>query len=163
MASSSRAYEGNFKAYLLSTAPADWLPATNEISASEVNAGTRLLRLISNGGVAVTENVNTASQALVDEGKIRHNLGTREISGLQIVHERSFPVADDTMYNFYSYGDKRWLVVSPDGEPSNGDVLHVFEIEAGDPEVVTVAQDTIQNFQVTCAVQEWNHFVVFTT
>jgi hypothetical protein len=158
-----QAFENNYKAWLLSTAPTDWLPDTNELASSELTAGTRLLRLISAGGVAATENQNTASQALVDEGKISHNLGTREVSDLTIVHERDFPASGDTMYNLYSNGDKRWLVTSPDGTPVNGSILSVYEIETGDPQPTVMAQDTKENFMVQCAVQEWNHFVVFST
>lgn len=161
---SSKAYEGNFKAYLLESAPADWAGAeegARSLTAAELAAGTRLLRLISNGGVAVTENQNTASQALIDAGKISHNIGTREVSSIVITHERDFPVSGDTMWNLYSYGDKRYLVVCPDGEPEDTHILHVFEVETGEPQIQPTGQDTKQNFTVTCAVQDWDKNVTF--
>lgn len=160
-----KAYEGNFKAWLLETAPADWTAAeegARTLLASELDAGTRLLRLVSSGGVSVTMNTNTASQALVDLGKISHNIGTREVSDVTITHERDFPVSGDDMWNLYSYGDKRYLVVSPDGVPdTDGQVLHVFEIETGEPQLQPVAQDTKQNFVVQCAVQDWDLNVTY--
>lgn len=161
----SKAYEGNYKAWILEAAPASWAGGTEgsrTLLKAELDAGTRLLRLISNGGVAVNENQNTASQALVDNGKISHNIGTREVSAITITHELDFPLSSDAMWNLYSYGDKRYLVISPDGEPTtDGEILHVFEIETGEPMIQPTGQDTKQNAVITCAVQEWDKNVAF--
>lgn len=155
----SLAYEGNYKAYLLETAPATWGSdeGSRTVTTAELTAGTRLLRLVSNGAVTFTYNQNTASQPLVDLGKISHNLGTREVSGMTATHEIDFPLDTDEMWNLYGFGDKRYLVVSPDGEPTvDGTVLHVFEVEVSEPQPQGSAQDTIQNFMVTFAVQDWD-------
>lgn len=160
----SKTYDGNFKAYLLAVAPADWDAqdeGNRELTSSELTAGTRLLRLISDGGVSYTPSSNTASQALIDRGKVPHNIGTREYTGGQIIHERHFPTSEDDMWDLYEYGDKRWLVVAPDGEPSAGDVLHVFEVEVGEVEIFQPGRDTIQNFQVALAIQDWDMKVTF--
>ncbi len=135
----SKAYEGNYKAWLLSTRVSDFDPeAGSTVGATEITAGTRLLRLVSAGGVQFTYNQNTASQALVDEGKISHNLGTREVTGVSITHEMDFPLASDAMWGLYSYGDEVDLVVAPEvddssGEPSDGEPVHVFRLEVGEP------------------------------
>ncbi len=163
----SLAYEGNFKAYLLATAPADWSAAAEgarSLLAAELTAGTRLLRLVSAGAVAYTYNQNTASQALVDEGKISHNLGTREVTGMTVTHEIDFPLSADAMWNLYGYGDKGYLVISPEGVPAiTGEILHVFEVEVSEAQTQSSAQDTKQNFVATLAVQDWDLNVSFTT
>lgn len=158
------AYEGVFKVWRLDTEPAGWQDDTNPVvTEAELTAGTRLLNLISDGGFAATPNTNTASQAKVDLGKISHNIGTREYSGLTIIHEADFPLEDDPMWNLYAYGDKCWFVVAPGGFAAGSEVppadaaLHVFEAETDDPvPPLQMAQDTIQNFQVTGAIQDWN-------
>lgn len=110
----SVAFEGNYKAWLLETQPAGWDPATGGVvTASELTAGTRLLRLISAGAISYTYNMNTASQAKLDTGKIGHNAGTREVTGGVINHEYDDPIESDTMYQLYAYGDKRFLIVAP--------------------------------------------------
>ncbi len=163
----SLAYEGNYKAYLLATAPASWaggVEGARSLTATELTGGTRLLRLVSAGAVAYTYNQNTASQALVDEGKISHNLGTREITGMSVTHEADFPLDADAMWNLYGYGDKGYLVISPAGVPATtGEILHVFETEVSEAQTQPSAQDTIQNFMVTFAVQDWDLNVSFTT
>jgi len=161
-----KAYEGNYKAYLLAAEPATWGDAegTRTVAATELVAGTRLLRLVSAGAVAFTYNQNTASQALVDLGKISHNLGTREVTGMTVTHEIDFPLDSDAMWNLYGYGDKAWLVVSPNGEPAtSGEVLHVFETEVSEAQPQGSAQDTKQNFMVTFAVQDWDLNATYTT
>ena len=162
----SKAYEGNYKAYLLSAEPISWGAAegSRDITTTELDAGVRLLRLVSAGAVAFTYNQATASQALVDLGKISHNLGTREVTGMTVTHEIDFPLADDAMWNLYSYGDKGWLVVAPAGEPSTlGEILQVFEVEVSEAQPQGAASDTKQNFTVTFAVQDWDLNTTFTT
>lgn len=160
----SKSYEGNYKAWLLDTEPSAWTDSEEdpEVTEAELDAGTRLERLISDGGVTYTYNQATASQAKLDEGKVSHNLGTREVTGLEITHEADFPLSSDDMWGEYAYGDQKWLVVSPDDEPdTSGDVLHVFQIETGDKQPNAPARDTIQNFNIGCAVQDWNFDVGF--
>lgn len=154
----SKAYEGAYRVWMLETEPADWKDDTEPvISSTELDAGTRLLNLISNGGFSASPTTNTASQAKVDEGKISHNIGTREYSGLQIIHEADLPLSGDDMWALYEYGKKVWFVVSPDGDPADGDLLHVFESEVDDPvPPMEMNQDTIQNFRVTGAIQDWD-------
>ena len=155
----AKTYEGNYKVYLLETEPVGWSAAegSRTITTAELTAGTRLLRLVSNGAFTYTYNQNTASQPLVDEGKISHSLGTREVTGATLTHEIDFPLSSDAMWNLYSYGDVRFIVVAPDGEPTaDGTVLHVFEGEMSEAQTQGSAQDTKQNFQVTMAVQDWD-------
>lgn len=155
----SKTYEGNYKAYLLTSAPADYGVEDEglvEITATELQAGTQLERLISAGGVTYTYNQNTASQALVDLGKISHAIGTREVSGMTVTHEIDFPLSSDSMWSTYAYGDLVYLVIYPGGEPGTGDVGHLFVCETGEPQTAEVAQDTKQNFTVTFAVQDWD-------
>lgn len=161
-----KAYDGNYKAWLAETAPTDWSSAEGErtFTATELAAATRLLRLTSNNGVNVVMNQNTASQALLDKGKISHNIGTREVSSIQITHELDFPLNADTMFNLWAYGDKRYLVVAPnapDDEPVDGDLIHIFEVEVGQKQPQPTAQDGKQNLVVTLAVQEWDLDVAY--
>src|SRR5690554_4192119 len=110
----SKAFEGNYKAWLLTAEPAGWDTENGgTITSAELGAGTRLLRLVSDGAVTYTYTENTASQALIDKGKVSHNVGTREVTGGMITHEIDHPLEDDTMYALYSYGDARYLVVAP--------------------------------------------------
>lgn len=159
----SQSYEGNFKAWLLTTQPAGYDPVNGStVTEVELNAGTRLLRLPSDGGLSYTYTMNTASQALVDEGKVSHNTGTREVTGGQITHEFDFPISADAMYSLYSYGDKRYIVVSPDGVPSaDGEVLDILEVEMGEPHKIAPSRDTKQNFMVEFAVQNWDFQATF--
>lgn len=165
----SKAFEGNYKAWLLSTAVSDFDPdAGSTVGETEITAGTRLLRLISAGGIEYTYNQNTASQALVDEGKISHNLGTREVTGVTITHEIDFPLSGDTMWALYEYGDQVDLVIAPEvddttGEPSDGEDVTVFRMEVGEPQLMAAAQDTKQNFQVGGAVQNWDFKATYDT
>lgn len=156
----SAAYEGNFKVWLLPTEPADWNDEDSPtVTQAAIEAGTRMLRLISDGGVSYQFTTNTASQARMDDGKVGHNIGTREITGLEMIFERDFPVADDAMWNYFQYGDKRWMVISPNGDLddiADGEILHVFEVETGEKQLVSPGRDTIQNFSVSLAVQDWN-------
>ena len=162
----SLAYEGNYKAYLLSAEPTSWGAAegARDITTTELTAGTRLLRLVSAGAVAYSYNQNTASQPLIDLGKISHSLGTREVTGMTVTHEIDFPLSADVMWNLYAYRDKAWLVVAPDGEPSTlGEILQVFEVEVSESQPQGAASDTKQNFTVTFAVQDWDLNTTFTT
>jgi hypothetical protein len=162
----SKAYEGQFKAWLLSDAPAglDFADGGSVVTETELTAGTRLLRLISDGGVGYSYTMNTASQALIDSGKVSHNVGTREVTGAQITHEIDFPLSDDDMFALYAYGDLRYLVVSPDGVPSaTGEMLDIFQIETGEPQKMAPARDAKQNFMVSCAVQDWDFKATFST
>lgn len=162
----SKSYEGQFKAYLLTAAPAglDFANGGSVVTATELTAGTRLLRLVSDGGVTYTYNQNTASQALIDAGKVSHNVGTREITGLSITHEIDFPLSTDLMFALYTYGETVYLVVSPDGEPTTtGEMLDVFQIETGEAQKMAPSRDTKQNFMVGCAVQDWDLQATFST
>lgn len=165
----SKAYESNYKAWLLSTRVDSFDPENGStVGATELDAGTRLLRLVSAGGIQFTYNQNTASQALVDEGKISHNLGTREVTGVSITHEIDFPLSGDDMWGLYSYGDEVDLVVAPEvddatGEPADGEVVHIFRMEVGESQPVASAQDTKQNFVVGGAVQNWDFDATFDT
>lgn len=162
----SRAYEGNLKGWILTTAPASWeggVEGARSLTAAELSAGTQLERMVSAGAIGYTYNQNTASQALVDDGKISHSIGTREVTGLTVTHEIDFPLNADTMWNLYNYGDLVFLVVSTDGVPSTtGHVLHVFEAETSEAQVQASAQDTKQNFLATFAVQDWDLNVSYT-
>ncbi|MFW5898858.1 MAG: hypothetical protein ACOCUN_00160 [Jiangellaceae bacterium] len=169
----SKAYEGNYTAWLLETAPTDWegeSEGDRTVTATELDAGTRLERLVSDGAIALTFTTNTASQAKLDAGKVGHNIGTREITGVSVTHERDLPDEDgsDDMWALYAYGDKRYLVIDPSRDPESTDfhpldtgILHVFEIETGETELQATARDTKQNFMVTFAVQEWDLNVTF--
>ncbi len=166
----SLAYEGNYKAWLLSTAIAGFDPdgAGSSVTQTELTAGTRLLRLISAGGIQYTYNQNTASQALVDEGKISHSLGTREVTGVSITHEVDFPLSADAMWLLYGYGDQVDLVIAPEvdsvtGEPVNAALITVFRMQVGEAQMMASAQDTKQNFMVSGAVQNWDFNASFTT
>jgi hypothetical protein len=160
----SKSYEGNFKAYLLTAAPAglNFAAGGSVVTQAELNAGVRLLRLPSDGGVTYSYTQNTASQALIDAGKVSHNVGTREVTGLNITHEINFPLSTDTMFALYDYGNTRYLVISPDGVPdATGDVLDIFQIETGEAQKVAPSRDTKQNFMVGCAVQDWDFNATF--
>ena len=160
----SKSYEGNFKAWILTAAPAglNFAAGGSVITAANLTAGTRLLRLVSDGGVTYTYNQNTASQALVDKGKVSHNVGTREVTGLSITHEIDFPLSADAMFALYDYGETVYLVVSPDGEPTSaGEMLDVFQIETGEAQKMAPSRDTKQNFVVGCAVQDWDFTAVY--
>jgi hypothetical protein len=162
----SKSYEGNFKAWILTAAPAglNFAAGGSVITAAELTAGTRLLRLPSDGGVTYSYTQNTASQALVDKGKVSHNVGTREITGLSITHEIDFPLSTDAMFALYDYGDTVYLVVSPDGEPTTtGEMLDIFQIETGEAQKIAPSRDTKQNFMVGCAVQDWDLTATFST
>jgi hypothetical protein len=162
----SKAFEGNYKAWLLSDAPAglDFADGGSVVTETELNAGTRLLRLISDGGVGYSYTMNTASQALIDTGKVSHNVGTREITGGQITHEFDFPLDADAMYALSVYGDARFLVVSPDGIPDEtGQILYILQTEMGEPQPMASARDSKQNFVVGFATQEWDFVATFAT
>lgn len=166
----SKAFEGNYKAWLLESEPAGWDPETGGVvTATELSAGTRLLRLPSDAAISYTYNENTASQALVDTGKVGHNVGTREVTGGQITHEIDFPLESDTMYALYSYGDARYLIIAPDATGGTGDdppdaaQLVGFQIETGEPNTLAAARDTKQNFQVGWAAQDWDFKMTFSS
>lgn len=166
-----KAAEGNLKAWLATTAPATWpsdgtMPdkGTTVVTQAELTAATPLTNLLSDGGVTITPTSNTASLALVDSGIIAEQAGTRQRSG-EIRHATNFPEEDDAMYALYSYGDKRWLFVSDNGEPAaDGDLLKVYEVEIGDdPQTQPAAQDTKRRFHVPLAVQAWDESATFST
>lgn len=161
----SKSFEGNFKAWLLETEPTSWDPDSGSvIGATELTAGTRLLRLVSDGAVTYSYTENTASQALVDKGKVSHNIGTREVTGGMITHEIDHPLESDAMYSLYNYGDARWLIVCPNcpnDEPDDGAQLYGFEVEMGEPNPLAAARDTKQNFQVSFAAQDWDFKATF--
>lgn len=167
----SKAFEGNYKAWLVETEPAGWdTDAGGVVTSTELAAGTRLLRLPSDSPIAYTYNENTASQALVDTGKVGHNVGTREVTGGMITHQIDFPLESDAMYSLYAYGDARYLIVAPDGtggatedEPADGAQLVGFQIETGEPNTLAAARDTKQNFQVGWAAQDWDFKMTFST
>lgn len=161
----SKAFEGNYKAWILSSEPSGWDPDSGGVvTATELAAGTRLLRLISAGAISYTYNMNTASQAILDTGKIGHNAGTREVTGGMINHEFDDPIEDDTMYQLYAYGDPRFLIVAPvapDNTPADGAQLYGFQIETGEPNPINTAQDTKQNFKTEFATQDWDFKITF--
>lgn len=161
----SIAFEGNYKAWILEAEPAGWDPTTGGVvTATELAAGTRLLRLISAGAISYTYNMNTASQAKLDTGKIGHNVGTREVTGGVINHEFDDPIESDTMFALYDYGDARFLIVAPKSdtsEPADLAALYGFQIETGEPNPINTAQDTKQNFKVEFAAQDWDFKMTF--
>ena len=161
----SKSFEGNYKAWLLETEPAGWDPeGGGVVTDTELAAGTRLERLVSDGAISYTYTENSASQALIDEGKVSHNAGTREVTGGQITHEIDFPLEGDTMYSLYAYGDERFLVVCPDcpgDTPEDGAQLVGFQVQTGDPNTLAPARDTKQNFQVAWFAQDWDFKAAF--
>ncbi|WP_166345121.1 hypothetical protein [Phytoactinopolyspora limicola] len=164
---SSRSSEGNVKGWLLPVRPADWDEPEGEKTLNDVElaAGIRILRLVSDGGITINPTANTASQALLDKGKVSHNAGTRERTGelrIEADFDDETALAGDDMYDLVVYGDKYWLVQSRGGVPEDGHLLQVYELEMGDgPQLQPSARDTKQNFHVPIAIQEWDEKVVF--
>lgn len=161
----SIAFEGRYKAWILEAEPSGWDPSTGGVvTATELAAGTRLLRLISAGAISYTYNMNTASQAKLDTGKIGHNAGTREVTGGVINHEFDSPIESDAMFALYDYGEARFLIVCPDCStetPVDGAAMYGFQIETGEPNPINTAQDTKQNFKTEFASQDWDFKMTF--
>lgn len=156
------AFEGRLKFYVLATPPDSWAndpEGSRTITMDEIEAGVQVQRLISDGGVTITPTANTASQALLDRGKVSHNAGTRERTG-ELRFEKADETAEDEMIDLFQYGDKRWGVRASDGEPQPGDIVQLYEFEVGDdPQFQPAARDTNQNVHVPMAIQEWDEKV----
>lgn len=159
----SRTFFGNYKVY--------WVPdGVNDLAApttTELSTGTRIERLLADGGFTYTANEGNVSQDLLDEGKTSEDVGIRSVTGLSVTWELDFDasrgVSNDANWSLWQYNDRGTLVVIPDGALEGeedetdlaGALAHTFQVSAHDPRTVAPSGNSKQNATVTFAVQDW--------
>ena len=120
---------------------------------TEIGDATDLTPQVTSDGVQFNFNNNTASVDMIAEGKTEQRPGTR---GLSVTLTAVRDDESDDFWDEFEYGEQGVLIISPFGEPSDGDTVYCVEGAAQEPQPQQSAANTFQQATVEFPAVDWD-------
>jgi hypothetical protein len=135
-----------------------WLPTVASLAAptvANVTAGTALTAFVPVAGVNISATQNTASLAMLGQAFITEGMGTHSKSA-ELTFVRHKVAADDTAWTLFTYKLAGHIVIGEFAALAAGARARVYKVECGEPRMNPSAENELQTFVVSFAIQDYN-------
>lgn len=138
-----------------------WVDTIADISAptvAEITGGTYLGTEQTADGLSESPTNNRASVEMLDTDKIPEYPGTHSLQ-ITAKFTREDVEADDVAWELFDHDTAGYLVVArlrKDADPEAGDRVEVYQARSHEPQNLSTAANTFQQYEVPFALQDWN-------